>query len=239
MVKEWIKEVILSKVREMNNHYKNIEESTSATPLGCTGLPQSNPDSATPSLAEHMRPIEALSRRNGFQLFRKNANVSHLFLNLYATEQQLLFRLHFNRLMHIAVSCCITEPLLSPLIVVSDVSPLALLSCLLPRLVPPATSRPLRAHMVRTRAYAQGKPAKIANEAGGAVTAFGSYRLGVNDKCASNHSTALLQLLHTHSAVATWRFRTNPERAPYFIKHIIHILKKGKRKKLEQIAHLP
>jgi poly(A) polymerase len=28
----------------------------------------------------------------------------------------------------------------------------------------------------------QGKPEKIANEAGGAVTAFGSYKLGVNDK---------------------------------------------------------
>jgi poly(A) polymerase Pap1 len=37
----------------------------------------------------------------------------------------------------------------------------------------------------------KGKPTKIAEEAGGAVTAFGSYRLGVNDQCESGATAAV------------------------------------------------
>lgn len=42
--------------------------------------------------------------------------------------------------------------------------------------------------------WLQGKPAKIAEEAGGAVTAFGSYKLGVNDQCASINSHACTRI---------------------------------------------
>lgn len=80
MVKEWIKEVILSKVRGMNiiiyiEKGKPIYTAL-VLRLCCPGLPQSNPDFETPSFAEHM------VQQKPCQIVSKDANVSHFFLFL-------------------------------------------------------------------------------------------------------------------------------------------------------------